>query len=98
MNAHGRIIVCGMIADYNTATPSAGPNWIKIIKKRLTIQGFAMPDHWDNVPQMSQKLGAYLMAGQLKYRAHKLQGLESAIKGINLFFTGGNQGKLMIEL
>jgi NADPH-dependent curcumin reductase CurA len=27
MNAHGRIIVCGMIADYNTATPSPGPSW-----------------------------------------------------------------------
>ena len=98
MNAHGRIIVCGMISDYNTDTPSAGPNWINIIKKRLTIQGFAIPDHWDEVPVMTQKLAAYLMAGQLKYRAHKLQGLESAIEGINLLFTGGNQGKLMIEL
>ena len=98
MNAHGRIVVCGMISDYNTDTPSAGPNWIKIIKKRLNIQGFAIPDHWDNVPNMTKKLGAYLMAGQLKYRAHKLQGLESAIEGINLLFTGGNQGKLMVEL
>ena len=98
MNAHGRIIVCGMISDYNTDTPSAGPNWINIIKKRLTIQGFAIPDHWDEVPVMTQKLAAYLMAGQLKYRAHKLQGLESAIEGINLLFTGGNQGKLMVEM
>ena len=98
MNAHGRIIVCGMISDYNTDTPSAGPNWINIIKKRLTIQGFAIPDHWDNVPMMTQKLAGYLMAGKLKYRAHKLSGLESAIEGINLLFTGGNQGKLMVEL
>ena len=98
MNAHGRIIVCGMISDYNTDTPSAGPNWINIIKKRLTIQGFAIPDHWDDVPRMSQKLAGYLMGGQLKYRAHKLQGLESAIEGINLLFSGGNQGKLMVEL
>lgn len=98
MNAHGRIIVCGMIADYNTDKPSAGPNWINIIKRRLTIQGFAMPDHWDDVPMMTEKLAAYLMAGQIKYRAHKLQGLESAIEGINLLFTGGNTGKLMVEL
>ncbi len=98
MNAHGRIIVCGMISDYNTDTPSPGPNWIGIIKKRLTIQGFTVPDHWDEVPEIAQKLAAYLMAGQIKYRAHKLQGLESAIEGINLLFTGGNQGKLMVEL
>lgn len=98
MNAHGRIIVCGMIADYNTATPSPGPNWLNIIRKRLTITGFTMPDHWDQVPAMMQKLAEYLAAGKLKYRAHKLDGLESAIEGINLLFTGGNTGKLMVEL
>lgn len=98
MNAHGRIVVCGMIADYNTATPSAGPNWINIIKRRLTIRGFAMPDHWDDVPAMAEKLAGYLMAGKLQYRAHVLHGLESAIEGINLLFTGGNTGKLLVEL
>ena len=98
MNAHGRIIVCGMIADYNTDKPSPGPNWMNIIRKRLTITGFTMPDHWDKVPEIMAKLSAYYMAGKLKYRAHKLQGLESAIEGINLLFTGGNTGKLMVVL
>ena len=98
MNVHGRIIVCGMIADYNTDKPSPGPNWINMIRRRLTMTGFAMPDHWDNVPKMSGKLLAYYKAGKLKYRAHTLNGLESAIDGINLLFTGGNKGKLMVEL
>ena len=98
MNAHGRIVVCGMIADYNTATPSPGPNWINIIRKRLTIRGFTMPDHRDQVPAMMDQLAKYYGAGKLKYRAHTLHGLESAIDGINLLFTGGNTGKLMVEL
>ena len=98
MNAHGRIIVCGMIADYNTDQPSPGPNWLNVIRKRLTIQGFTMPDHWDNVPKMTEALVSYYKAGQLKYRAHTLHGLDSAIDGINLLFTGGNTGKLMVEL
>ena len=98
MNEHGRIIVCGMIADYNTDKPAPGPNWINMIRRRLTIYGFAMPDHWDNVPAMTEKLAAYLQGGKIKYRAHKLHGLESAIDGINLLFTGGNTGKLMVEL
>jgi NADPH-dependent curcumin reductase CurA len=98
MNAHGRIMVCGMIADYNSAKPSPGPNWLTIIKKRLTIQGFTMPDHFDDAPMMMQKMVEYLMAGKIKYRAHTLHGLESAIDGINLLFTGGNTGKLLVEL
>jgi len=98
MNAHSRIMVCGMISDYNAEIPSSGPNWINIIKKRIMIQGFTMPDHFDQIPSMMQKLGEYLTAGKIQYRAHKLEGLESAIEGINLLFTGGNTGKLMVVL
>ena len=98
MNAHGRIMVCGMISDYNTLSPSAGPNWVPIIKKRLTIQGFTMPDHYDKIPGMMQAMSKYLMEGKIKYRAHTLNGLESAIEGINLLFSGGNTGKLMVKL
>ena len=87
-----------MISDYNNPAPAPGPNWLNIIRKRLTIRGFTMPDHWDEVPAMSQKIGEYLLAGKLRYRAHVLHGLESAIEGINLLFTGGNRGKLMVEL
>jgi NADPH-dependent curcumin reductase CurA len=98
MNAHGRIVVCGMIADYNAAVPSAGPNWIPIIKKRLSIQGFAMPDHFADVPALVEKLAPYVMAGKIKHRAHIIEGLESAIDGLNLLFTGGNKGKLIVKL
>jgi len=98
MNTFGRMVVCGMIADYAKQTPDLGPNWIPMIKKRLTIQGFAMPDHFGEIPQLLEKLTPYVMQGKIKYRAHTLDGLESAIAGLNLFFTGGNKGKLMVKL
>jgi NADPH-dependent curcumin reductase CurA len=98
MNAHGRVVVCGMIADYSKAEPSPGPNWIPVIKKRLTIQGFTMPDHYGEIPSLLAKLTPYVMGGKIKHRAHILQGLESAIEGLNLFFTGENKGKLIVKL
>ncbi len=98
MNAHGRIVVCGMIADYTKSEPSPGPNWIPVIKKRLTIQGFTLPDHFDKVPELLQKLTPYVMQGKIKYRSHMLEGLESAMTGLNLFFTGANKGKLIVKL
>jgi NADPH-dependent curcumin reductase CurA len=98
MNAHGRIAVCGLIADYPKATPDLAPNWIPIIKKRLTIQGFTMPDHFAEVPALLAKLSPYVMKGQIKHRAHVLNGLESAMTGLNLFFTGQNKGKLIVKL
>ena len=98
MNAHGRIAVCGMIFDYGTATPSAGPNWIPIIKKRLMIQGFTMPDHYAEIPDLVAKLTPYVTQGKIKYRAHVLEGLQSSIEGLNMLLTGANNGKLIVKL
>ncbi|MDX1491912.1 MAG: NADP-dependent oxidoreductase [Pseudohongiellaceae bacterium] len=98
MNTHGRIVVCGMIADYTSATPAPGPNWIPLVKKRITIRGFAMPDHLGDAAQLSEKLTPYVMSGKIKYRTHILEGLESAIDGLNLFVSGGNRGKLIVKL
>jgi NADPH-dependent curcumin reductase CurA len=98
MNAHGRVIVCGLIADYAKTVPSPGPSWVSVIKRRLTIQGFTMPDHFHEVPALLAKLTPYVMAGKIKYRSHVLEGLESAIDGLNLFFTGANKGKLIVKL
>lgn len=98
MNAHGRIVVCGMIADYTARTPAPGPSWINLIKKRIRIQGFAMPDHWGDAPALIAKLTPYVLQGKIKYRTHILDGLESAMTGLNLLFTGGNKGKLIVKL
>ncbi|WP_428773347.1 NADP-dependent oxidoreductase [Vibrio sp.] len=98
MNAHGRVVVCGMIADYVAETPAPGPNWMQVIKKRLTIQGFTMPDHFGDVPALLAKLTPYVMAGKIKYRAHTIEGLESAMTGLNLFLSGENKGKLIVKL
>jgi NADPH-dependent curcumin reductase CurA len=98
MNAHGRIVVCGMIADYQADEPSAGPNWIPLIKKRITIRGFAMPDHWGELPQLLEKLTPYVQQGKIKYRAHAIDGLENAEKGLNMLFEGKNTGKMIVKL
>lgn len=98
MNTHGRIVVCGMIADYTAAEPALGPNWINLIKKRVMIQGFAMPDHFNDVPALLAKLTPYVMQGNVKYRTHQLDGLESAMSGLAMFFTGENKGKLLVKL
>jgi len=98
MNAHGRIAVCGLIADYPKEKPDLAPNWIPVIKKRLTIQGYTMPDHFGDVPALLEKLTPYVLQGKIKHRSHILEGLESAMTGLNLFFTGQNKGKLIVKL
>ena len=98
INAHGRVVVCGLISDYHSDVPAPGPSWLNVIKRRISIQGFTMPDHFHKVPELLEKLTPYVMAGQIKHRSHILQGLASAIDGLNLFSTGSNKGKLIVKL
>jgi NADPH-dependent curcumin reductase CurA len=98
MNAHGRVVVCGLISDYDAEVPAAGPSWLNVIKRRITIQGFTMPDHFHKVPQLLEQLTPYVMSGKIKHRSHILEGLESAIEGLNLFSTGENKGKLIVKI
>ncbi|MEI6896727.1 MAG: NADP-dependent oxidoreductase [Psychromonas sp.] len=98
INAHGRVVVCGLIADYDNKIPALGPSWLNIIKRRITIQGFTMPDHLHQAPALLEKLTPYVMAGKIKHRSHILQGLVAAIDGLNLFSRGENRGKLIVKL
>ncbi|WOI37803.1 NADP-dependent oxidoreductase [Alteromonas sp. CI.11.F.A3] len=98
MNTHGRIVVCGMIADYQSENPAPGPNWIPLIKKRINIRGFAMPDHWGEVPQLVAKLSPYVQQGKIQYRSHMVDGIESAVDGLKMLFSGDNKGKMIVKL
>ena len=52
----------------------------------------------DPILALAAKLTHYVVAGKVKYRSHVREGLESTIDGLNLFFTGGNEGKLILRL
>jgi len=98
LNRFGRVSVCGMISEYNRETPAPGPSWVDINLKALRVEGFVVVDHYDKAPQAVETLTGYLEKGQLKYRDHTLHGLDSAIEGVSLLFSGENRGKLLVEL
>ncbi|WP_310621135.1 NADP-dependent oxidoreductase [Flexibacterium corallicola] len=98
MKAHATIIMCGLISTYNATEAPAGPELSAIIKKRLTVQGFVMTDHLHRFGEFFEKLGAYMMKGQLKYRLDVVEGLENAPVAINRLFEGTNTGKLTVKV
>ena len=98
MNRFGRILVCGMIAEYNFEQPAPGPNWMDINLKGLRVEGFVVPDHLDKAQEATEALTKYVQNGQIRFRTHVIEGLDSAKEGINLLFSGENQGKLLVKL
>lgn len=99
MNTFGRVVVCGLISQYNATAPVSGPsNFVQVISKRLKIQGFLATDYSAKVKEIVSNFTPWHNSGQLKYRVDIVRGLEAAPVAINKLFDGSNNGKLMVQL
>jgi NADPH-dependent curcumin reductase CurA len=99
MRLHGRIAVCGMIAQYNDTTPPPGPaNIVAVIPLRLTIRGFIVTDHADMMPDFLRDMAAWTKAGKMKWRETIVDGIEKAPDAFIGLFKGENIGKMLVRL
>jgi NADPH-dependent curcumin reductase CurA len=68
MNTFGRMIMCGMVAEYNDVSPLPGPNLSATFIKRLRIQGFICGDHPENFATWRASAAPWITDGSLRYR------------------------------
>jgi NADPH-dependent curcumin reductase CurA len=97
MNHHGRIVLCGLISDYTKEDPALASFGVVLVR-RLRVQGFIVIDYADRFMEAATQLGKWKMFGKLKDRETLLEGLEKVPEAINMLFTGGNFGKLIVKL
>jgi NADPH-dependent curcumin reductase CurA len=95
----GRIVLCGAISSYNDREHATGPsNYPALIVRRGRMEGFIVLDYFDRLTEAQAELGGWLAAGQLKSAEHIVEGLEHAPDALNLLFTGGNTGKVIVRV
>jgi len=97
MNAYGRIAVCGLISQYNSA-PYPLRNFSSVLVNRLKLQGFIVSEHPERWPAAHQELAGHLAAGRLKYRETLAQGLRQAPAALIGLLKGRNFGKQLVKL
>jgi len=97
MNLHGRVVLCGLISGYNKEDPALA-SLATVLVKRLRVQGFIILDYAPRFMEAATQLGQWKMFGKLKDRETIVEGLEKAPDAINMLFTGGNIGKLIVKL
>jgi NADPH-dependent curcumin reductase CurA len=96
---YARLIICGMIAQYNDETPPPGPrNLAMFIGKRLTMQGFIILDHADLKPAFIREMSGWITEGRIKSRDTIVEGLDSAPKAFLGLFSGENIGKMLVKI
>src|SRR6266478_5527785 len=97
MNLFGRVVLCGLISSYANQDPGFANLGIVIVK-RLRVQGFLIIDYVSRFMEGATQLGKWKMFGKLKDRETIVEGLEKAPDAINMLFSGGNTGKLIVKL
>jgi NADPH-dependent curcumin reductase len=97
MNLHGRVVLCGLISGYTKEDPGQ-VNLSVVLVKRLKVQGFIILDYASRFTEAATELGKWKMMGKLKDRQTIVEGLEKAPEAINMLFTGGNTGKLLVKV
>jgi NADPH-dependent curcumin reductase CurA len=98
MNHYGRIAVCGLMADYTAGTRTAPREFDQVLMRRLRIEGFFSPDFMHEGPALTARLRAWTEGGQLVMPYDVTTGLENTLTAYAKLFTGGNIGKVIVEL
>jgi len=99
MNTYGRLVMCGMIDQYNATEPPAGPiNLGYVISKQLRMQGFIVLDYMDRMPQFYADMGKWIAEGKIKWQETIMEGIGKAPEAFIGLFEGKNFGKMVVKL
>lgn len=99
MRNHGRVVLCGMIGQYNAEHPPAGPSSLVVaITKRLTLRGFIAFDHAELEPRFQAEMAGLIASRQIRWTETVFDGLDSAPEAFLGLFSGANTGKMLVRL
>jgi NADPH-dependent curcumin reductase CurA len=99
MKLFGRMPLCGLISTYNATDLVEEPGrWTLILMRRLTIRGFIVTDFAPRMGECLQNLAGWMLEGKVKTRQDIRPGLDRADQWVKLLYSGGNFGKLLVEV
>ncbi len=98
LNAFGRVVMCGMVAEYNDTEPRPGPNLMMVVRNRLRIQGLIVSDKPERFAEWRALATPWVRDGSLKYREDIVDGLENAPDALIGILGGRNFGKLLVRV
>ena len=91
--------VCGMVAAYDSDVPLPGPaRFDQVLMRRLRIEGFFIPDFLHRGPEIMPQLRRWLDDGVLTMRFDETTGLENVLVAYERMLTGGNIGKVIVNV
>jgi NADPH-dependent curcumin reductase CurA len=93
-----RVVLCGAISQYNEDRPVGPRNYLQLIVKRARMEGFLILDYLERFPEAQAEMAGWVMEGRIHHREHVVEGLDHAGEALNLLFSGGNTGKVVVAV
>jgi len=98
-----RMPVCGLISQYNMTALPEGPNRLPqlmraVLTSRVHMQGFIVRDYAAQQADFLRDMGRWVREGRIKYREHRVKGLENAPAALIGLLKGENFGKVVVEV
>ena len=98
LNAHARVVMCGMVSQYNKAEFPPGPNLGFVVGKRVRIEGLIVSDKPERFAEWRALAAPWVRDGSLRHRETIVDGLESAPEALREVLRGGNFGKMLVRV
>jgi NADPH-dependent curcumin reductase CurA len=93
-----RVVLCGVISSYLTGEHPGPANYVNLLAKTASMQGFNALDEWGRFDEAFDALRGWEQDGLLAHRETVFKGLESCVDALNGLFTGANIGKMLVEV
>ena len=93
-----RVVLCGVISSYLTGEHPGPANYVNLLAKTASMQGFNALDEWNRFDQAFGDLRRWEHEGSLRHRETIFDGLESCVDALNGLFTGANIGKMLVKV
>lgn len=93
-----RVVLCGVISSYLTGEHPGPSNYVNLLAKTASMQGFNALEMWDRFDEAFTDLRRWGREGKLVHRETIFDGLESCVDALNGLFTGANIGKMLVKV
>jgi NADPH-dependent curcumin reductase CurA len=99
LSINARVVLCGAISAYNDRGSAYRlKNSFMLIMRRAKMEGFLILDYLDRFGEAQAEMFGWVLEGKVKHAVHVVDGLEHAPDALNLLFTGGNTGKVIVAI
>lgn len=95
---NARIILCGLISEYNSPERIGARNIWQILVKCATMKGFLVLNHVSEFGEAGLQMAQWAAEGRMRIDEDVQEGLENSYAAFMRLFSGANTGKLILKI